>query len=316
MTASIAWWCDWKLSTSSSRSCVRYAAPARDGEPLALLRRHREERHRIGRVVQAEQLVLARGGGEAAHHRCVDPLVILDLEEHLLVDAGWVALAHEVVERGGRLLDVLPDLGRVQQRALEQGGGDVLAAARALAGDERGEDPARDQEARAHARHRHGQEDRAHPPTGLLPLLAAARLDQRVVPGPIGEAVALGVAGARAVHEARVARVHRVVPDAEPVGDARTERLHEHVGVVDQAAERLPARVRLQVDRDRPSRPVPHRVAAVGAERVTARWLDLHHVCALLREQHHAERPRDAPGQVEDLHAVECTHRRRSLAHT
>ena len=76
---------------------------------------------------------------------------------------------------------------------------------------------------------------------GLLPLLAAARLDERVVAGPVGEAVALGVRRAREVDEARVARVQRVEADAEPVGDAGSERLDEHVGVVDEPVERLEA---------------------------------------------------------------------------
>ena len=288
--------------------------PASGGELLALLRGHREEGHRVGRVLEAEQLVLALRRGQAAHHRRVHPFAVLDLEQHLLVHARRVALAHEVVERRRRLLHVLPDLGRVEQRALEERGAHVLAPARGLPRDECGEDPTRDEEARPHARHRHVQEDRPHPPAGLLPLLAAARLHQRVVAGPVGEVMALRIARTRQVHEPGVARVQRLEPDAEPVGDAGTERLDEHVGVVDESQEGLAPGIGLEVDRHRAAGAVPHRVPAVRAERVATGWLHLHDVRALLGQEHHAEGTGDAPGEVEDLHTVECTHRPRSLA--
>src|SRR5262245_47357909 len=117
----------------------------------------------------AEDLVHALLGRQAAHHADVHELVVGALEDHRLVHAGRIALPHELVERRVRLLDVLPDLGRVQERALQQARRHLLAAAGALARDERGEDPRRDEEDRAHARHRPVKEDRARPPAGLLP---------------------------------------------------------------------------------------------------------------------------------------------------
>ena len=105
--------------------------------------------------------------------------------------------------------------------------------------------------------------------------------------------------------------MQRVVADAEPVGDAGPERLDDHVGVVGEPAERVGAGRVLQVDGDRAPRPVPHRVAAVVAERVAAGRLDLDDVGALLGEQQHAERAGDPPRQVEDADTVQGTGHRR-----
>ncbi len=175
----------------------------------------------------------------------------------------------------------------------------MLAAPGVLARDQRGEDARRHEEHRGHARHRHVQEDRAEAPSRLLPLLPAGGLHERVVPGPAGEAVTLGIRRARAVDEPRVLRVQRVEPDAEPVGHTGAERLDEHVGVGRELVERGLALGMLEVERHRSSRPVPHRVARVAAERVTAGRLDLDHVGALLGEHQHAERTGDPPRQVE-----------------
>ena len=108
--------------------------------------------------------------------------------------------------------------------------------------------------------------------------------------------------------------MQRVEADAEPVGDAGPERLDQHVGVVGELAERVDAGRVLQVDRDRAARAVPHRVAAVVAERVAAGRLDLDHVGALLGEQQHAERAGDAPRQVEHAHTVQGSGHRRIFA--
>ena len=111
--------------------------------------------------------------------------------------------------------------------------------------------------------------------------------------------------------------MQRVVADAEAVHDAGPEALDDHVGGGGELAERVDAGVGLQVARDRPARARPHLVPVVGAERVAARRLDLDHVRALLGEEQHPERARDAPRQVEDADAVErASHRVVSLAHT
>ena len=182
---------------------------------------------------------------------------------------------------------------------------DVLPAARLLTRDERGEDAGGHEEHRGHARQGHVQEDRAHAPARLLPLLSAARLYERVVAGPVRPTVAFGVRGAGGVDEARIARVQRVEADAEPVGDAGPERLDQHVDVVGQLVERVAAGRVLQVERDGPARAVPHRVAAVVAERVATGRFDLDDIGTLFGEQQHAERTGDAPGQVEDAQIVQ-----------
>src|SRR5947208_2731264 len=270
-----------------------------------------------GRRLDAEDLVHALLRRQAAHHAHVHELAISALEDHPLVHAGRVALAHQLVEGGVRLLDVLPDLGRVQERALQQARRHLLTPARPLPGDERGEDPRRHEEDRPHARHRHVQEDRPRPPPRLLPLLARRRLHERVVAGAVREAVPGRVRRHRAVHEAGELGVQRVVADAETVHHAGPEALDDHVGGGGELAERVDAGGGLQVARERPARARPHLVAVVDAERISARRLDFDDVGALLREQQHPERARDAPRQVEDADAVErASHRALSLAHT
>src|SRR5207245_367706 len=79
--------------------------------------------------------------------------------------------------------------GRVQERTLHQARRHLLALAGALARQQRGEDARRHEEDRAHARHRHVQEDRPRSPPRLLPLLARRCLHERVVARPVREAV-------------------------------------------------------------------------------------------------------------------------------
>src|SRR5262249_30944329 len=67
------------------------------------------------------------------------------------------------------------------------------------------------------------------------------------------------------------------------------------------------ARRLLEVDGDGPARAVPHCVAAVLAEGVSARRLDLDHVGTLLGEQERAERAGDAPREIEHPHSVQGT---------
>ena len=86
--------------------------------------------------------------------------------------------------------------------------------------------------------------------------------------------------------------------------------------LVGELVERVDAGRVLQVDRDRAARPVPHRVAAVVAERVAAGRLDLDDVGALLGEEQHAERAGDAPGEVEDAQIGKGTGHRRIIAPT
>ena len=266
----------------------------------ALLGREHRVAGRVGGAGHADELVLALDRRQPAHDRRVHPLVAGDLEDHLLVDPRRVRLGHRAEEVRARVLEVRPDLGGEQHRSLQQRGAHVLPASGLLACDERGEDARRHEEHRSHARQRHVQEDRSHPPARLLPLLATARLHERVVARAIGPTVALRVGRARHEDEPRIARVQRVEADAESVHHAGPERLHDDVGVGGEPVERLDPFGRLQVDRDRAARTVPHRVTAVVAERITARGFDLDHVGALLGEQQNTERACDPPRQVED----------------
>src|SRR5947209_3752311 len=72
---------------------------------------------------------------QAAHDAHVHELAIRALEDHPLVHTGRVALAHQLVEGGVRLLDVLPDLGRVEERPLQQARRHLLTPARPLPGN-------------------------------------------------------------------------------------------------------------------------------------------------------------------------------------
>ncbi len=68
-----------------------------------------------------------------------------------------------------------------------------------------------------------------------------------VVSGAGGERPVLPPSGHPAVDQARVARVAVGGADAEPFGDARAVALQQHVGLLDEAQHRLPARRVLEV---------------------------------------------------------------------
>ena len=107
---------------------------------FAFVGRHRHEGERIGRVVETENFVLRLDGRKPTHDRRVQKLAVRAFENHLLVNARRIALAHQLVELRGCVFDVLPDLCRVQQRALEQTRAYVLAAPGMRAGVERAHD--------------------------------------------------------------------------------------------------------------------------------------------------------------------------------
>ena len=219
---------------------VRGAALRRELGPF--LRRQHHVLLGIRRIGKPEQRVLRLDRREAAHDRRVHVLVVGDLEDHLLVHAGRVRLRHRPVEPGPARR--APTTRSASCRAARPGTATCARAARDPSSSRAISAvmmPGGHEEHRAHARHRHVQEDRARPPARLLPLLAAARLHERVVAGPLREPVAVGIRGARQVDEARVELVQRVVPDAEAVGDAGPERLDDHVGVGRELAERVGA---------------------------------------------------------------------------
>ena len=107
------------------------------------------------------------------------------------------------------------------------------------------------------------------------------------------------VAGDRAVDQARIERRESLVVDAEALGHAGPEVVHEHVRRLDQPQQRFAAFGTLEIEHDA-------QLAAIDAEErailrlqrrrilaqvVAARRLDLDDVRALVGEQRAAVRP-------------------------
>ena len=149
------------------------------------------------------------------------------------------------------------------------------------------------------------QEDGPGPPARLLVLHAGAGLHGRIPARTIGEAMPGRVGGDRAVHQAGKPLGQRVVGQLEPLHGARAERLHQNVGAFAQPEEHLASLLRLEIQHHRSPAAVPHVIAGLAAKRVTTGRLDLDDVGTELREQQHADRPGDAPAQIEDTHTLQ-----------
>src|SRR5207249_4238958 len=194
----------------------------------------------------------------------------------------------------------------VHERGTKEAHVDVLAAARPLAGDERGDGGERTEGARAvvvvgdHVQHR-----------GVVPALrrreAGPRLEDGVEAGQRSEGPGRAVAGDRHVHQPRV-QARQVIPaDPEPVHDTRAEVLDDDVGAADEVEEYLAARCALQVEYQRALAAVPADEAEeLEPERIAARRLDLDDVGAELGEQQRTERTRDEIAEVEDTDPLEA----------
>ena len=108
------------------------------------------------------------------------------------------------------------------------------------------------------------------------------------------------------IDEARVAREAGVGPDAEPLGDARTKRLDEHVRLLNHRKHEIAALRLFQIERDRAAiaqqRRVLRRVAAA------ARPFDTHHVRAHIGQHHAAVGCRAEAGDLDDLDSGEGSH--------
>ncbi len=213
-------------------------APDVEGGPFG--RGHAHQGEDVGGVVEADDLVERLERLQARHDRDVDPTAGGALEEHHLVDAGRVGLGHELVVAGRRVLDVLVELGGVEQRPLEQRRLHVLAAAGALAGGQGGQGAGTDQEGGAHGGHGHVQEDRPRAPTGLRPHLTAHRLHQGVVGRAGGQGMTRWVGRARDQDEPFVEGAQVLVAEAETAGHVGPEALDHHVGARRQPAELRP----------------------------------------------------------------------------
>ena len=159
--------------------------------------------------------------------------------------------------------------------------------------------------------------DLQRPPVGLARdrHQPAHRLQQEVVAGERGGALARAERADRAVDDARVAGRDVVVAEAEAVDRARPERLDDDVGAGREALGQREVAGVLEVERDRalvavqpevvrralvvPGRsPLARVVAAVGA-------LDLHDVGAEVAERHRAQRAGEHAGEVRDEDAVQ-----------
>ncbi len=134
-------------------------------------------------------------------------------------------------------------------------------------------------------------------------------------------------AGDCAIDQSRVARRESLVVDAEPLGDAGTVFLDDHVGALREARVNFLARAALEIDPDRflvaCERVVRRAVEALarwaragGARLLRAssgwrpRFLDPDHFSAEVRQDHRAEGPRRQLGQVEYFDSVQrCGHR-------
>ena len=122
----------------------------------------------------------------------------------------------------------------------------------------------------------------------------------------------------RAVDDVFADCPHGLVVDSETIHDARTEVLHDQVGVTGQAQEQLAAARALEIERDASLVAVRHRerVALAGDVRgqstsvvASRKPLDLDDVGAQIREHHRAVGASEEAGQVENPKVVERTHK-------
>ena len=149
---------------------------------------------------------------------------------------------------------------------------------------------------------------------------AGEGLQHRVHRRPSRQRPGLAEAGHRQIENARLALRYGLVAETEPVEHAGTVALQQHVGTGDQAPQHLLARIRLQIERDRP-------LAEVGRDRIggvaavapaqrprpvaLSRRLDLDDVGAVLGQQHAAVGSGHPLAQIDDLEP----RKRRVVAH-
>ena len=202
-------------------------------------------------------------------------------------------------------------------RGVIQRGLDALALAAAVAVAQRHHDPERGVRAGEQIDRRRADPDRR--PAGLAGDAHVPRvgLQQLVIAGPVAHRPGLAEARHAAVDHRRGELAHRVVADAEPVGDSRLEALDHDVRGGDEPADRLLPGLGLQVDGDA-------RLVAVQRQEQTAELLagtesghapapralalarlHLDHLGAEVAEQHRTRRSRHRGGEVDDPDAVQ-----------
>ena len=143
---------------------------------------------------------------------------------------------------------------------------------------------------------------------------AGHRLEREIVRGAAGIGAVLAEGADRAIDDAGILRLHRLVADAEARRDAGPERFDQHVGLAGEPKEIGAALLALQVEHDAllAARHVAeeHRRALVGRPDVAAgialaRRLDLDHLGAVIGQRRGEVRPRQEPREVDDLDAFE-----------
>ena len=143
---------------------------------------------------------------------------------------------------------------------------------------------------------------------------AALALDHVVVGGVVAVGPVLAIARAEPVDEARIALRQRFVVDAEALCRRGPHAVHEHVGRLDEAQQRVASRPGLQVERDaalvavhvevhgRHARVAPRTGLPV---RVARGRLDLDHVGAHVAEDLRGDGAEHVDGDVDDADARE-----------
>jgi hypothetical protein len=205
-----------------------------------------------------------------------------------------------------------PVHGALGHHAVEQGGVDVLALTCQVAGPEGAEDADGGQEGGAVAEVGVAEEGRTGAAARLLGHHAELGCHEAVEARAIAPRTVLAVAGDRAVDRGRLLAVDPVVSEAQPVGHAWAERLHEHVGTGDQRAEPSCALGDREVECHRALAPLPggaRRAVPVGT---TARSLHLHHRRPVVGEDHAGHGAGHPPAGVDGHQAFERTRHLRS----
>ena len=165
-----------------------------------------------------------------------------------------------------------------------------------------------------------------HADAGRLAVLKAGHvhdagfaLEHRVVPRQLRGRPGLAVAGNRTVDQPRVHRRDRCVVETKLRQAARSKILNQHVGGLDQPAERRGALSRLEIERDALLAAVEREEEAAGAfhqrrpgARVVAvlRFFDLEDLGAHVAQHHRAERSRYHAREIDDPEAAQGSHGR------
>ena len=150
--------------------------------------------------------------------------------------------------------------------------------------------------------------------TGLHAGQPGERLDDGIVHGLVGIGPCLAPTAHRNVHDVRLHRLEIVVVQAQPRHHARAEVLHENVRLLGEIQDHLPPRRRLRIHGNGALvAVVVHEGGGEVALAVTRpprmiaaqRRFHLHHVRALIGEDHGAVGAGDHGGEIHHADAVE-----------